>query len=644
MGAVIEIKYFNTFILKKTNSDNDPIWNGSFGVPETVPGSYPVVSSVTGTNNYAIEESRIRGGYNNTTVDFGVKAYIVEDERLGSYRSSSLIYSGIFNSRTGINQTNVFSVGEDISKTADPANGSIQKLYAEDTNLSIFQELKVSRALIDKDAIYSAEGGGSVTSSNLVIGVIQPYAGEYGISKNPESFAVYGYSKYFSDLNKNCILRLSQNGIEEISRYGMRDFFRDDVNRINSSAGKGMILGGYDIHNNQYVTSLQEDFTNRGSSATYNTLSFDEQAKGWVSFFSYEPEQMFSIKNDFYTVKQGGIWEQYADPIVYPSAKRSNFYGVDYSSSVTVSFNAAPANSKTFKTVSYEGSNGWGLTSLISDPTGANTMPNASTFSFSNDLTNLETPSTIFPSLYSYYEGEYIQLRSTGTIATITSNTNFLISSNKRPILNAVVSGQGIPVNTTLTLTLPVVGEVGATNNNTTNTTLNPPILHNIPVGTIITPGPNVDPFETNTSVVSYNIATGLLVTNQPINVLLGANILFDNLYEINISNAAVAPALSTILTFDSVTNRADYVSVFASEIPPYPAEHAGFDRKENKYVANLRNFTPASNGEVIWGDSISGVKGFYALGTFSTDTITDLGSEKQLFSVESSYTINNGY
>ena len=92
-------------------------------------------------DSWAIEESRIRGGYNNTSVDFGAKAYIVEDEPVGTRRFNTLIYSGIFNSRTGINNTNVFSVGEDITKSLDPANGSIQKLYAEDTNLNIFQEL-----------------------------------------------------------------------------------------------------------------------------------------------------------------------------------------------------------------------------------------------------------------------------------------------------------------------------------------------------------------------------------------------------------------------------------------------------------------------------------------------------------------------
>ena len=84
----------------------------------------------------------------------------------------------MFNSRTGINQTNEFSVGEDITRSVDPAKGSIQKLYAEDTNLIIFQEDKVNRALIDKDAIYSAEGNAASTSANWVIGQIVAYAGE----------------------------------------------------------------------------------------------------------------------------------------------------------------------------------------------------------------------------------------------------------------------------------------------------------------------------------------------------------------------------------------------------------------------------------------------------------------------------------
>ncbi len=247
--ALIEVKYFNSFTLRKTIKSIDPLvtnpsnvkWFGSRGIPSAIGGYGNYGSLPDSPLNWAIEESRIRGGYNNTSVSFGAKAYLVEDEPQGSIRGNAMIYSGIFNSRTGINQTNQFSVAKDITKGTDPANGSIQRLYAEDSNLIIFSEKKVSRALIDKDAIYTAEGGGvPVSQLNLVIGQITPYAGNFGISNNPESFAVYGYRKYFVDKDRNAVLRLSRDGVTEISNYGMIDYFRDNLSAIDS-IGFGLV-------------------------------------------------------------------------------------------------------------------------------------------------------------------------------------------------------------------------------------------------------------------------------------------------------------------------------------------------------------------------------------------------------------------
>jgi len=615
-SAVVEVKYFNTFILKKTNLSDEPVWNGSFGVPEDI-GGYPVVNS-TNPANWAIEESRIRGGYNNTSVDFGVKAYIVDDKNSASYRSSSLIYSGVFNSRTGINQTNVFSVGEDITKTADPSNASIQRLYAEDTNLIIFQEHKVSRALIDKDAIYNAEGGGSVTSSNLVIGVIQPYSGEYGISKNPESFAVYGYQKYFSDRNNNCILRLSNNGITEISSFGMRDYFRDEVNRVYTNASGGRILGGYDMHNDQYVVSTQ---VVKGPASNFSTLSFDETAKGWVSFFTFKPDQMFSVTNQFYTAKSDKIYHHYSN------TNRGNFYGFDNKSKVTVSFNASPVNSKTFNTVDYEGSNGWELESFKSDPTGSDTQP-VIEWRSSFDETN---------GVYSYYEGEYVQADSSATVSESLVGTSVLIKTNVEPVVNSSVSGVGIPLNTT------VVSFVGQSaqliQDSAGNTATVTSSISYIPPGTLVTGGGIVS----GTLVVSFNNLTGVLTLNNPIQTNAGGIIYFLGIGVLT-TNLSCNFTQDTVLSFTSVTNRIDYQSVFGTGNPQFPVYHAGFDRKENKYVANLINNSSANDGEVLWGSSVSGIKGFYGLATFSTDLTTDPGGEKQLFQVATNYSINNGY
>ena len=45
--------------------------------------------------DWYIEASRIRCGYNNTSVDLGVKAYIVSEEPNQIIRGNSLIYSGV---------------------------------------------------------------------------------------------------------------------------------------------------------------------------------------------------------------------------------------------------------------------------------------------------------------------------------------------------------------------------------------------------------------------------------------------------------------------------------------------------------------------------------------------------------------------
>jgi hypothetical protein len=568
-GAIIEVKYFNTFILKKTSTAGDitdgmPVWNGSFGVPNSVAGSYPVITNFSNENAWALEESRIRGGFNNTSVDFGAKAYLVEEEPNGTRRFNSLIYSGIFNSRTGINNTNVFSIGEDITKSADPANGSIQKLYAEDTNLNLFQELKVSRALIDKDAIFAAEGGGTVTASNLVIGVIQPYTGKYGIAKNPESFAVYGKIKYFSDANNNVMLKLSTNGIEEISAYGMVDFFRDRLQRINSTGGFGKILGGYDIYSNEYVVSVQP------KNFKPDTVNFDEKAKGWISRFSYIPDQLLSIRNNFYTVSGSSLYQHYSNNV-----PRAQFYGIQRNSSITFIFNPNPTNSKTFSTIGYEGSNGWKVLQFSSDKTG-------------RVLNNLDTwvddLDTGVPNggILSQGEGEYVLTEAQSTVFADSNSNTFTINLplGLENIINAgdIISGPQQPS------------------------------------GSI----PSIAP---GTTVVSFDSGSGVVVTSQTVNVKAGQAVFF---------NGSVS--------------RADYINVLGTSNPNLPRYYAGFVLKENKYVANLNNNSIANTGEIIFGQSISGIKGFYSTVTMVTDITTDYGGPKTLFSVESNYSMNNGY
>jgi hypothetical protein len=590
MATVIEIDWFNTYLLKKGVDDN---FASDLTTPQSLPNStnvpggmlipadgYPLAPGVaypgTITNsdfNYYVEESRIRGGYNNKATDKGVKAYINEPQPQQQHRFNSLIYSGVYNSRTGVNDTNVFSVAEDLVRSADPQNGSIQRIYAEDTNLIVFQEDKVSRALIDKDTIYTTEGGTQTQAGQRILGQIVPYKGEYGISKNPESFAVYGYRKYFADKDRNAIMRLSNDGLTEISAYGMTDYFRDqlalmssenrnfvvegslksatvaanvtiimsnasltssfestsitpgmivsfcpditvanpvfqnlpgyvtqvsDINvttstvymssplGVSQAAGSNVkfrfsypyrtrVVGGWDIHNKNYLVSMQDTPTqiDTYNKNTYRTLTFDESIKGWVSFKTFKPAMMNSLKNNFYSFTNADLYEHYDETT---SNNRGLYYGVREPSNVTFVFNPSPSTVKVFKTIDYEGSSGWEVTSFVSSFTEPNLNINTGLYSNDQDTSSF---------IYSYDEGLYTDL-----------------------------------------------------------------------------------------------------ITGQP--------------------------------------------------------QRAGFDRKEDRYVANIVNSSTVTPGEVRFGADMTGIKGYFATVTVETDNSTELGGVKELWATGSEYIVSS--
>jgi len=283
-----------------------------------------------------VESNRIRDDFNAPTIDKGVKASsIIETPYKEERKGSSMIFSGLFNSISGVNDLNQFLIAENITKDFNPSYGTIQKLHARDGDLVTLLEDKLFRVLANKDALYNADGNANVTSNNNVLGQAVPYAGEFGISKNPESFASYGFRAYFTDKARGTVIRLSRDGITEIADKGMSDYFTDKL-KVASKA-----LGGYDDRNGGYVLAIDDEST-----------IFKEKADGWVSRLSFYPEASLSLNNEFYTFKDGEMWE-------HSNSTRSNFYGTQEKTSITPLFNDVPSSIKNFKTLSYEGDAGW---------------------------------------------------------------------------------------------------------------------------------------------------------------------------------------------------------------------------------------------------------------------------------------------
>ena len=284
-----------------------------------------------------VESDRIRDDFNAVTLGKGVKVSTVLDEPYEEeQRTNGLIYSGIYNSNSGINNLNQFIAAEKITKDVNPNYGSIQKLKARDTDLVTFCEDKILKIVSNKDALYNADGDPQLISTNKVLGNTTSFAGEFGISKNPESYAEDAFRMYFTDKQRGKVLRLSGDGVTPISSVGMKDYFFDNLKENQN------LIGSFDDKKGEYNLTLKEQNV---------TVAFSEEAKGWTSFKSFVQDNGLSINNEYYTIKNGEIWRHHDNTV-----DRNNFYGQQYDSHVDVLFNEESATVKSFGSMKYEGS------------------------------------------------------------------------------------------------------------------------------------------------------------------------------------------------------------------------------------------------------------------------------------------------
>ena len=298
-----------------------------------------------------VESNRIRDDFNEVIIDKGPKASSTTSKTYKEERrGSGMIFSGIFNSKTGVNNLNQFIEAEGITKDLNPTYGSIQKLHSRDTDLITLCEEKCLRVLANKDALYNADGNFNMIAVPNVLGQAVTYAGNYGISKNPESFVSASFRSYFTDKNKGVVLRLSQDGLTPVSNVGMKDWFTDNL------PGAYEIIGSFDERKGNYNVTLYDHSLDTKTGETIlalagNTLTFNENVKGWSSFKSFLQEQGFSLNNNYYTAKNGNIWKHHDSTV-----NRNTFYNKYAESSITLLFNESPGSVKSFNTLNYEGS------------------------------------------------------------------------------------------------------------------------------------------------------------------------------------------------------------------------------------------------------------------------------------------------
>ena len=361
-----------------------------------------------------VESDRVRDDYNAPQIDNGVKVSTTFLDYGKERRGSGMIYSGLYNSTSGVNDLNEFNMAEKITKDINPSYGSIQALKTRDTDVVVLTEDKVLKVVTNKDALYNADGNPQLMASNRVLGTAVPFVGDYGISNNPESLAWDQFRLYFTDMQRGSVLRLSRDGLTPISDIGMKTWFRDNLKKTNS------LLGTFDVVNGEYNLTLEGNLKP-------TTVSYNERSKGWVSFKSFIPQQGVSIGGKYITAisqnigdngedgeEKKGIFEHYIDIIKSDEnatnfgevINRNVFYATNdtiqcedsnsgncedtpkvaryfENTSLSVMFNDMPSSVKSFKAVNYEGSQG--RVSRFTNTNSQQVAPDGSSFSGIND-------------------------------------------------------------------------------------------------------------------------------------------------------------------------------------------------------------------------------------------------------------------
>jgi len=352
-----------------------------FETPDLYPiSSFGQLQDLSWFNCYSfgngVESDRIRDDFNQPVIGDGVKASATLDEPYEEERrSTGLIFSQIFNSASSTNNLNQFIQAENITKDVNPEYGSIQKLHTRDTDLITLCENKSMKILAKKDALFNADGSTNLTSNAAVLGQTLTFQGEFGIATNPESFAEFGFRMYYTDANRGSVLRLSGDGLTDISDYGMHSFFSDNL------PANAKILGSWDVEKRNYNITLSSltpywqqtlgvgtfDRLNKdplcnqfiNTLPTYSTtVSFKGRVNGFTSRKTYIPEAAAYLNNIYYTFKSGRIWEHGLNTAyntfygIGPGAPSYNSY---YESSFNTILNENPAVVKGYKTLNYSG-------------------------------------------------------------------------------------------------------------------------------------------------------------------------------------------------------------------------------------------------------------------------------------------------
>lgn len=256
--------YEQGFMYQVSNPGTD---SRAYGVLNgAIAGDVTIIVRNDGTNNYVTENMSPNDKFWKVwNTDAGRPNFV---DRIGQVvDSSSVKYSNVLVQGGKTNGLSTFDALDSIDLPVEL--GAIRKLeltskiQKEGTVMLAVCESEIVSLYMGETQVASPQGNAFLSVSSNVIGTIYPLKGSFGTS-DPMSIQQWKGNVYGYDSFNGVVWQYSDNGLEPISRYKLRTFWRNwsavyrnlTAEQIAALGSQPYVVGGIDPFNGEYLLSI----------------------------------------------------------------------------------------------------------------------------------------------------------------------------------------------------------------------------------------------------------------------------------------------------------------------------------------------------------------------------------------------------
>lgn len=294
--------------------------------------------------DYKCMDANFSDGYLSAVHNEG-RSLVIDDTIIKQFYPGLIRFGMPYLSGSSTNQLARFYPTNQVE--ANASFGAILNMKSRENFIRIFQRFKIGMIPIYRQMIYDASGTQTVGLSSQVLSKPDYYIGDYGIDQYGLSLVSTDFGDYFLDDINNALVRISNDGITNISdTYSAKNWSNENI--LTGYSG----FGGFHYEERLVFMAIVDDL-----GTVQNVISFSEVYKGFNSKHSFTAADNILFVDGF-------LWTFRGVPYVHDRGN-CNYYDVQYAPSVTVYFNKGIDFKKNFVSVSTVSNRKWGCREIL---------------------------------------------------------------------------------------------------------------------------------------------------------------------------------------------------------------------------------------------------------------------------------------